>query len=84
MAGWVSLAAGGAALVAGGVMTGLGVKGMKDANSSYDKADSGYVRDYGKGRDIYHGGLGTLAGGAAAALTGGLLLLLAPEDSVDK
>jgi len=84
IAGWVTLAAGGAALVAGGVMAGLGVKGMKDANASHDASDGGYVRDYGEGRDLYHGGLGTLGGGAAAALTGGLLLLLAPEDSGDK
>ncbi|MFH1531589.1 MAG: PEGA domain-containing protein [Pseudomonadota bacterium] len=84
VAGWVTLAAGGAALVAGGVMAGLGVKGMQDANASHDAADGGYVRDYGAGRDLYHGGLGTLGGGAAAALTGGLLLLLAPEDSRDE
>ncbi len=79
IAGWVTLAAGGAALVAGGIMTGLGAKGMKDANASHDTPDGGYVREYGEGRDLYHGGLGTLGGGAAAAITGGLLLLLAPE-----
>ena len=79
VAGWVTLAAGGAALVAGGVLTGLGVQGMNDANRTHGDADAGYVKDFGRGRDLYHGGLGSLGGGAAAALTGGLLLLLAPE-----
>jgi len=83
VAGWATLAAGGAALLAGGVMTGLGVEGMRDANASHDGPDAGYVRDYGAGRDLYHGGLGVLGGAAAAAATGGLLLLLAPEDVVD-
>lgn len=81
VAGWATLATGGAALVAGGVMAGLGVKGMQDANASHDTPDDGYVREYGESRNLYHGGLGTLGGGAVAAVTGGLLLLLAPEDA---
>ena len=80
VAGWVTLAAGGAALVAGAVLTGLGAQRMKDANASHDTADSDYVSDFGKARDLYHGGLGTLGAGAGAALTGGLLLLLAPQE----
>ena len=81
VAGWVTLAAGGAALVTGAVLTGLGAQRMKDANASHDTADSAYVSDFGKARDLYHGGLGTLGGGAGAALTGGLLLLLAPKEA---
>ena len=81
IAGWTTLAAGGAALVAGGVMAGLGVKGMQDANATHDSPDGGYVREYGESRNLYHGGLGTLGGGAVAAVTGGLLLLLAPEEA---
>ena len=84
VAGWVTLAAGGAALVAGAVLTGLGAQRMKDANASHDTAGPAYVSDFGEARDLYHGGLGTLGGGAGAALTGGLLLLLAPQEPLSE